>query len=177
LSLYKAGAPGTFGFVLSGTDVDFLRGLSLFAGMSDAALACLAEHANRIDVGAGQVLLKEGDPAKEMLVVMAGKLEVIKRNGQAEACIATLGPGEVAGEMALIDIQPRSAEVRSLAAASVIVLGHADIAAVYREDQKSYTLLVLNIAREISLRLRRLDQLLADLMFDIHDITRGKRRS
>jgi hypothetical protein len=67
--------------------------------------------------------------------------------------------------------------VRSVESASVIVMGNADIAAVYREDQKSYTLLVLNIAREISLRLRRLDQLLADLMFDIHDITRGKKRS
>ncbi|HTM20943.1 MAG TPA: cyclic nucleotide-binding domain-containing protein [Kofleriaceae bacterium] len=163
--------------MLSGTDVDFLRGLSLFAGMSDAALTCIAEHARRVDLGPGEVLLREGDPAKEMLVVMAGRLEVIKRNGAAEACIATLGPGEVAGEMALIDIQPRSAEVRSVESASVIVMGNADIAAVYREDQKSYTLLVLNIAREISLRLRRLDQLLADLMFDIHDITRGKKRS
>src|SRR5687768_9296450 len=142
--------------------------------MSDAALGCIAEHARRVDLGAGEVLLREGDAAKEMLVVMAGKLEVIKRNGEAEACIATLGPGDVAGEMALIDIQPRSAEVRSVGPASVIVLGHADIAAIYREDQKSYTLLVLNIAREISLRLRRLDQLLADLMFDIHDITRNK---
>jgi len=164
--------------VLTSGDVDYLRGLSVFAGLSDDALRCIGEHANRVDLKPTEVVLREGEPAKEMLVVISGTLEVVKRNASgAEACIAILGPGEVAGEMSLIDIQPRSAEVRALGASSVIVLGHGDIATIYREDQKSYTLLVLNIAREISLRLRRLDQLLADLMFDIQDITRGKSKS
>jgi len=163
--------------VLSGSDIDFVRGLSVFAGMSEDAVRCIGAHANRLDLAGGEIVLREGEPAKEMLVVMSGALEVVKRNkAGVEACIATLGPGEVAGEMSLIDIQPRSAELRAQGPTAVIVLGHGDIAAVYREDQKSYTLLVLNIAREISLRLRRLDQLLADLLFEIQDITRGGSR-
>ncbi len=163
--------------MLGGGDLDFVRGLSVFAGMSEDALKCIGEHASRVDLADGEIVLREGEPAKEMLVVMTGALEVVKRNAAGvEACIATLGPGEVAGEMSLIDIQPRSAELRARGAASIIVLAHGDIAAIYREDQKSYTLLVLNIAREISLRLRRLDQLLADLLFEIQDITRGGSR-
>jgi hypothetical protein len=53
----------------------------------------------------------------------------------------------------------------------VAVLSHRDIANIYREDQKSYTLLLLNIAREISLRLRRLDSLVANLMCEIDAVT------
>jgi CRP-like cAMP-binding protein len=158
--------------VLSKDDVDYLRGLSVFAGLSGEVVESIGAHARRVDVLGRDVLLTEGEPAKEMLVVLAGKLQVVKRNADGrEAILATLGPGSVAGEMSLIDIQPRSAEVRAVGPASVVVLGHADIATIYREDQKSYTLLVLNIAREISLRLRRLDALLANLVFEIGDVT------
>lgn len=158
--------------MLRAEDLDYLRGLSVFAGLSSEVVASIGEHARRIDVGPGDVLLREGEPAKEMLVVLSGKLQVIKRSADGrEAVLATLGPGAVAGEMSLIDIQPRSAEVRATREASVAVLSHADIATIYREDQKSYTLLVLNIAREISLRLRRLDGLLAHLIFEIGDVT------
>ncbi len=157
-------------------DLDYLRGLSVFAGLPDSIVENIGSHARRLDATAGEILLREGEPAKEMLVVLSGSLEVVKRNHDGrEAVIATLGPGSVAGEMSLIDIRPRSAEVRSVGSSSVAVLGHGDIATIYREDQKSYTLLVLNISREISLRLRRLDALLAHLIFEIGDVTRGPR--
>lgn len=155
-------------------DLDYLRGLSVFAGLPDIIMHGIGEHARRLDATDGEVLLREGEPAKEMLIVLSGCLEVVKRNHDGrQAVIATLGPGAVAGEMSLIDIRPRSAEVRSVGTSSVAVLGHGDIATIYREDQKSYTLLVLNIAREISLRLRRLDALVAHLIFEIGDVTRG----
>ncbi len=155
-------------------DLDYLRGLSVFAGLPDIIMLGIGEHARRLDATDGEVLLREGEPAKEMLIVLSGSLEVIKRNHDGrEAVIAMLSSGAIAGEMSLIDIRPRSAEVRSVGTSSVAVLGHGDIATIYREDQKSYTLLVLNIAREISLRLRRLDALVAHLIFEIGDVTRG----
>ncbi len=158
--------------MLSKEDLDYLRGISVFAGLEEAILEQIGAYARCIETTGKQVLLEQGAPAKEMLVVLEGRLEVIKRNpAGAEACLATLGRGAVAGEMSLIDIQPRSAEVRSVGPAKVVVLSHGDIASIYREDQRSYTLLVLNIAREISLRLRRLDNLMANLMFEIGEAT------
>ena len=64
--------------------------------------------------------------------------------------------------MALIDIQPRSATVRALIPATLCVLDQQQIARLYQTDLEVYTLLVLNIAREISRRLRRADQVLVD---------------
>lgn len=160
--------------MLSNKDLRYLEGLSIFAGLRHDILQSLGKHTTRVDLAPGTVLFREGEPAKEMLVVLDGRLDVIKHNHDGrEACIAQLGPGDVAGEMSLIDIQPRSAEVRSVGPSSVAVLTHADIATIYREDMQSYTLLVLNIAREISLRLRRLDDLLARIIFDIGRATHG----
>jgi len=158
--------------VVSKEDLRYLQGLSIFAGLRSEIVDSLGEHTTRVDVEADAVLYRQGEPAKEMLVVLSGRLEVIKRGSDGrEACIAQLGPGDVAGEMSLIDIQPRSADVRAVEPTSVAVLTHADIATIYREDKQSYTLLVLNIAREISLRLRRLDDLLARIIFDIGQAT------
>lgn len=161
--------------MLSDNDLTYLRQLSIFAGLRSDILDSVGEHATRLDVDPGKTMYREGEPAKEMLVVLSGRLEVIKRHADGrEARIAELGPGDVAGEMSLIDIQPRSADLRATEPTSVAVLTHADIATIYHEDKSSYTLLVLNIAREISIRLRRLDDLLANIMFDIGEATAGR---
>ncbi len=158
--------------MLDGTDLEFLRGLSIFAGLPADVLDTIAAHARRVELTAGEVLFVEGEPAKDLLVVRQGMLEVVKRPSRGgEVCIAALSAGDVAGEMSLLDIQPRSAAVRAADTAIVIVIGHGDLAGIYREDKASYTLLVMNIAREISLRLRRVDTVLANIMAEIGTVT------
>jgi len=158
--------------VLSKPDVDYLKHVSIFAALSDEVISHIGSHARRLEISGGQVLFAEDELAKEMVVVLSGRLEVFKRgrNG-VEARIAILGPGDVIGEMSLVDIQPRSAAVRALEASSLVSFSHADIAGVYREHPQSYTLLVLNIAREISIRLRRMDAMLANITTEIGEVT------
>ncbi|MCG8420504.1 MAG: cyclic nucleotide-binding domain-containing protein [Proteobacteria bacterium] len=158
--------------MLSQRDLDFLRGLSVFAGLRDDVTVNIGKHAERIEIESDRLLYREGEPANEMAVVLDGKLDVIKKcyNG-LEVCIASLGPGDIAGEMSLIDIQPRSADVWARAPVSLAVLKHVDLISVYREDKQSYTLLVLNIAREISIRLRRLDTAVANIKGHILEVT------
>jgi CRP-like cAMP-binding protein len=156
---------------ITAADLEFLAKVPIFAAVPAAAMNRIATLARKVELDGATDLFKEGEPAKEMVVVLRGDLEVRKkgRSGQ-EAVIAHLRPGDVAGEMSLIDIQPRSAGVRTVGPAALIVLSHGDLATLYREDQPSYTILVLNIAREISRRLRRVDLLLADILIDIQDV-------
>jgi CRP-like cAMP-binding protein len=72
--------------------------------------------------------------------------------------------------MSLIDIQPRSATARTLSPASLFRLSHADIARLYKAHPQVYTMLVMNIAREISRRLRVADQVLANLGIAAHEM-------
>ncbi|RMH43968.1 MAG: cyclic nucleotide-binding domain-containing protein [Deltaproteobacteria bacterium] len=162
--------------MLGPEEVAFLKKVSVFAALRDEVLASFGHVAQRCEVAAGEVVFAEGEPAKEMIVVLSGRLEVVKRSRSgAEARIAVLGPGDVVGEMSLVDIQPRSAAVRATEPAVVASFRHADIANVYREDPQSYTLLVLNIAREISIRLRRMDAMLANILAEIDEVT-GQHR-
>jgi CRP-like cAMP-binding protein len=154
--------------VLQAEDLSFISKLSVFAGLENSALELVGRLGARATHPDRTVLYREGEPAKDMVIVLSGRLDVVKRNDRgAEACIASLGPGDVAGEMSLIDIQPRSAELRVVGETSVIVLSHKHLADIYNHDRDAYLLLVLNIAREISLRLRRVDEVLAKLIFEI----------
>ncbi len=160
--------------MLNEADIELLRGLSMFAGLRGDVITRIAANVERIETSRDRKLFSEGEPAKDMAVVRSGLLEIRKRadNG-TEARIATLGPGDVVGEMSLFDIQPRSADVWLRAPASVFLLGHGSLAGLYREDPQSYTLLVLNIAREISLRLRRFDVAMANIMGQIQAATKN----
>lgn len=160
--------------MLNQQDIEFLSSLSMCAGLRPEAMARIARASRRVDLGEDQMLFREGEPAKEMAVVLSGKLEVMKRaDSGMDVCIAMLGPGDVVGEMSLFDIQPRSADVWARAPVSVVLLQHGFLAELYREDPQSYTLLVLNIAREISIRLRRLDAVMANIMGHIQSVTGG----
>jgi len=64
---------------------------------------------------------------------------------------------------------PRSATVRALAPARLLRLSAQDLDTLYRKDMKAYAIIVLNIAREMSRRLRVADGILADLMANLTD--------
>jgi CRP-like cAMP-binding protein len=145
-------------------DRGFLADTAIFGGLPELVLNRLAETIRVVRVDAGAQIFGEGDHARSMFLVAEGELEVCKRgrNG-SDFCLAVLGRGASVGEMSLIDIQSRSATVRALGSTLLYVLNQTEIAKLYETDLEVYALLVSNIAREISRRLRYADQVLVDL--------------
>ena len=140
-----------------------LRDVGLFGALSDEFLAHLVTTLTVLRIGPGENIFKEGDPAREMYVVLDGEIEVLKKSRRGrETRVAILGPNDCFGEMSIIDMQPRSATVRALGPARLLRITTEEMDALYRHDLKSYTLIVLNIARDLSRRLRVTDGLLAD---------------
>lgn len=147
---------------------DDLRGIGLFGALSDDVLAYLGETLASVDVGAGETVFREGDSGRELFVVLEGRLEVLKRSSAgAETPVASLGPHDWFGEMSVLDVQPRSATVRAAGPARLLRVRAADLDALYRRDLKAYSLVVLNIARELSRRLRAADGLLVNFIADV----------
>jgi CRP-like cAMP-binding protein len=140
-----------------------LRDVGLFGALSDEFLEHLVATLEVRNLPAGETIFKEGDPAREMYVVLDGEIEVLKKSRRGrETRVAILGPNDGFGEMSIIDLQPRSATVRTLGPARLLKISTEEMDALYRHDLKSYTLIVLNIARDLSRRLRVTDGLLAD---------------
>lgn len=157
-----------------------LRGIPLFGALSDAVLDHLQATLTVSTPLTGQVLFREGDEAQEMYVLIEGEMEVLKSGKHGiDARVALLGPGDWFGEMAILDVQRRSATVRALSPSRVLRISAADLDALYRRDLKSYALVILNLARELSRRLRVADGIIADFVANVLDsyMARGARRN
>lgn len=147
-----------------------LRNIGLFGALSDDVLAHLANTLSVDLPSAGDTIFREGEDANAMYVVMNGEVEVLKRGKRGvDARVALLGPGDWFGEMSIVDIQPRSATVRALAPGRLVRITAADLDALYRHDLRSYAIVILNLARELSRRLRVADGILADLIANVLD--------
>lgn len=145
-----------------------LREVGLFGALSDEFLEHLATTLTVRRVVVGETVFREGDPAREMYVVLDGEMEILKKSRRGrETRVAILGPNDCFGEMSIIDMQPRSATVRALGSTRLLRISTEEMDALYRHDLKSYTLIVLNIARDLSRRLRVTDGLLADFTANV----------
>ncbi len=160
-------------------DPAMLREVGLFGGLDDETLSVLCRELPVDRVGVGTRVVSEGDPAREMFVVLDGELEVLKRTRTgSEIRVAMLGPGGWFGEMSILDVQPRSASVRALAPSRMMRLSAENVdRLLYRRDLKAYALFVMNIARELSRRLRVADGILAQFVGTMADEYVSKTKS
>jgi CRP-like cAMP-binding protein len=148
----------------SEVDRAFLGRIPIFAGLPDRVMDLIADKLRVLRVVAGAQLLREGEHARNMFIVREGELQILKDGkGGTEYKLAVLKTGDCVGEMSLIDIQPRSATARAIGPATLYVLDLSEIAKLYAGDVEAYALLVLNISREISRRLRVADDVLANM--------------
>jgi len=98
--------------------VERLSQVQLFSACNKRELARIAALTTEIEVPAGRVLMREGDPGRECFVIEEGSAKATIRGRKA----ATMGPGECFGEMALLDAAPRSATVTTESEMRLLVL-------------------------------------------------------
>ena len=106
-----------------------LKNVGLFAGLSRAELTRLAGVTDEVVVPAGTRLIHEGTFAHEFLLIEAGDAEV-RRAGEL---LATLGPGDFAGEMAVMADARRNATVTASSELTAIVMTARDLRRVAKE--------------------------------------------
>jgi signal transduction histidine kinase len=99
---------------------DRLRDTPLFGGLDDEQLRRLVELGQIVDLGPDDVLIREGDEADALYVVLDGELEITKRAGTSQIPLAQVGPGSLQGEIAALEGGRRLASVRALGQAEVL---------------------------------------------------------
>lgn len=130
--------------------LDELSRVSLFSACSKKDLRAIAKAVDELVVEDERELVKEGTAGKEAFIIVEGTA-VVRRNGRR---VASLGPGDCFGELALLDGGPRTASVIADEPMRVLVLGQREFHWLLDEVPG----LATKIMRSMAARIRALDQ-------------------
>jgi len=104
-------------------DVNRLTAIPIFAELSPEEARRLATFATETSAAEGQILMKEGDYSVELIAIEEGTADVF----QGGRLIASLGTGDLIGEMGLLEHQPRNADVIASSPMRLLRLTHWEI--------------------------------------------------
>ncbi|HWA19460.1 MAG TPA: ATP-binding protein [Devosia sp.] len=137
-------------------DYEIIREVPIFAGLTQDEARQLCNNSKRLEVGAGTLIIAEGAVGDALYILLSGELEVTKHDGDREIVLAVRGPGEVLGEMSILEQTPRTASVRTTKPSELLEIGAETLQQLMKTDPAIATSLLRTIAR----RLRSTESLL-----------------
>jgi uncharacterized protein YhbP (UPF0306 family) len=94
----------------------------VFGDLPEAKLAGVAAQLRQETVGAGEEIVRQGDPGERFYMIVGGAVDVLREDGGEERKLASLGPGHFFGEIAILRGQARSATVRATDRTTVLAM-------------------------------------------------------
>jgi CRP/FNR family cyclic AMP-dependent transcriptional regulator len=142
---------------------DVLARTDFFADADAETLETLAAVGAERQLVRGDTLFDEGDPPDALYVVTRGRVAIAIANpiDRRESVVALMEPGDLFGELGMLDDRPRSAMARALEASSVLAVPYAPVLEMFDRHPK----LLWNVTRLLAQRLRAMDEALADSVF------------
>jgi len=123
---------------------------TVFAGLSEPELRAVLSSSHVIECAPGDYLIRKGQMARTVFVVLSGSLEV--RDG--ERVVARTAQGEVLGEVAFLLSTPRISDVCATGAgARVLCLSEKSLRGLIDSNSRAAALLLLNLSRALALKL------------------------
>jgi len=142
--------------------VDSLRSVPFFAGLDDDALGRVAAGMRSRRFRRGEVIFHVGDPGDALFIIVSGEVKIwLPSEAGEEAILVRLRPGDVFGELALLDGAPRSATATALSAAETVVLPRDRFRELISSEPAVRDALLASLALEI----RRLTTHVEELHF------------
>jgi CRP/FNR family transcriptional regulator, cyclic AMP receptor protein len=138
--------------------IELLQAMPVFGGIREESLTFLLGLSSIATRAPGEFFFREDDQAQAMFVLEAGTAAVVKDFKGHEYVLTHLSAGDLFGEMSLMDMRHRSASVVAVDACRAIELSTASLLALYERDLEQFTLIQMNMGREVSRRLRDADE-------------------
>ena len=138
--------------------IELMRRTPVLSALNEESLTFLLDYARSVQVAANDSFFREGDQASSMFILETGSASVLKSWKGREMELRVLRAGDCFGEMALMDMFPRSASVRAQEDCTAIEISPRGLVRLYGRNVEQYTLVQINLGREVCRRLREADE-------------------
>src|SRR5678816_3346179 len=138
-------------------DPSFLANITMFQLLDEDDRTALASVIDELKVPSGQTLFQAGDPGDSLFIVRVGQIELfIKDTAGQRIVLTTAGPGDMFGEVAMLDSGSRTATALALSDSEVLVLDRDDLILLFQRKPEA----ALHMLASLSGLTRRADELL-----------------
>jgi len=134
-----------------------LQKYALFGGLTKDQIESVVPHLRLDEYNEGDIIIKEGDLNDRIYFLLEGQVAVLK----GDTLLAKFGIGENFGEIEVLDVMPAVASIKALSQITAMSVSNKELRAIYKMDINIFSLIIMNLARDLSRRLRRMDENLA----------------
>jgi len=143
-----------------GVAITVLRALPIFETLDDECLRPIMKAASLRSIPRHTVVLHAGDSTDNIYFVLSGSLKVqVSDEDGREVILSKLGPGELFGEMGVLDDNPRSATVLAVEPSEVVVMGKADFKKCLADNPDVSLFIMRNLTRRLRMADRNIESL------------------
>jgi len=134
-----------------------LQKYSLFGGLLEEQIESIIPLMKQENYDPETLIITEGKANDKIYFIIEGQVAVIK----GDIVLSRFGEGEAFGEMEVLDVMPAIASIKSLSPVTVMSISNRALREIYKKDVKIFSLMLMNLARDLSRRLRKMDEKLA----------------
>jgi CRP-like cAMP-binding protein len=135
-----------------------LQKYSLFGGLLEEQIDQILSLMEQEDYKTGDNIIVEGEPNDKIRFILNGRVGVIKNH----VTLIEFKEGDAFGEMEVLDVMPSAATNVALEPTRVMSISNRALRSIYKTDIKAFSLMLMNLARDLSRRLRLMNHMVAD---------------
>jgi CRP-like cAMP-binding protein len=130
-----------------------LQKYSLFGGLLEDQINKILPLMEQESYETGDDIIVEGNPNDRVRFIISGRVAVVKEH----IILSEFKEGDAFGEMEVLDVMPSAATIKTLTPTTVMSISNRALREIYRTDIKVFAIIVMNLARDLSRRLRHMD--------------------
>jgi CRP/FNR family transcriptional regulator, cyclic AMP receptor protein len=134
-----------------------LQKYSLFGGLLEEQIQAIIPLMKEEKYSPGELIITEGNTNDKIFFIIGGQVSVSKKDVE----LSRFSEGEAFGEMEVLDVMPATATIKAISQVTVMSISNKAMHEIYKMDVKVFALLLMNLARDLSRRLRKTNEKLA----------------
>jgi CRP-like cAMP-binding protein len=134
-----------------------LQRYSLFGGLLEEQIDKILPLMQQETYEAGVNIIVEGEPNDKIRFILEGRTVAVKEG----ITLAEFREGDTFGEMEVLEVMPTAATVTPISPTRVMSISNRALHEIYKLDVKTFSLMIMNLARDLSRRLRYMDEQIA----------------
>ena len=138
--------------------IPLLQAMPFFGAIDKQSVSLILELSETIQAGPGDLFFQQGELGDSLFILERGEAIIFKTHANDEFVLRTIKAGDCFGDLALIDCSQRSASVRANTHCQAIKISASVLHELYKQNIDQYLLIQMNIARELSRRVKNADE-------------------